>query len=99
MAAKGQAVRWIAVASLFMMVIPKLLLWNSVRSSLLCASAGTSSNLFILRVGTTVLAAVGDSFCFPLMEKDLMGSGLSNILESAQDLSQKAFVAARYAAR
>src|SRR6185312_8306722 len=36
---------------------------------------------------------------FPLMEKDLMGSGLSNILESAQDLSLKAFVAARCAAR
>ena len=29
-----------------------------------------------------LLAALGDSFCFPLMEKDLMGSGLSNILES-----------------
>ena len=46
-----------------------------------------------------LLAAVGDSFCFPLMEKDLMGSGINNILESAQDLSQKAFVAARCAAR
>ena len=44
-------------------------------------------------------AAAGDSFCFPLMEKDLMGSGLNNILESAQDLSLKAFVAARCAAR
>ena len=46
-----------------------------------------------------LLAAAGDSFCFPLMEKDLMGSGLNNILESAQDLSLKAFVAARCAAR
>jgi len=33
------------------------------------------------------------------MEKYLMGSGLNNILESAQDLSLKAFVAARCAAR
>ena len=46
-----------------------------------------------------LLAAAGDSFCFPLMEKDLMGSGVNNILESAQDLSLKAFVAARCAAR
>ena len=46
-----------------------------------------------------LLAAAGDSFCFPLMEKDFMGSGLNNILESAQDLSLKAFVAARCAAR
>ena len=45
-----------------------------------------------------LLAAAGDS-CFPLLEKDLMGSGLNNILESAQDLSLKAFVAARCAAR
>ena len=41
-----------------------------------------------------LLAAAGDCFCFPLMEKDFMGSGLSNILESAQDLSLKAFMAA-----
>jgi molecular chaperone GrpE (heat shock protein) len=33
------------------------------------------------------------------MEKDLMASGLTNMLESAQDLSLKAFVAARCAAR
>ena len=46
-----------------------------------------------------LLAAAGDSFCFPLMEKDLMGSGLNNILESPQDLSLKAFMAARCAAR
>jgi len=46
-----------------------------------------------------LLAEAGDSFCFPLMEKDLMGSGLSNILESAQDLSLKAFVAASCAAQ
>ena len=32
------------------------------------------------------------------MEKDLMASGLTNMLESAQDLSLKAFVAARCAA-
>jgi len=51
-AAKGQAVRWIAVASSFVTLILKLLLWNSVRSPLLCASAGTSSNLFVLRAGT-----------------------------------------------
>ena len=39
------------------------------------------------------------SFCFPLMEKDLMASGLMNMLKSAQDLSLKAFMAARRAAR
>src|SRR6185312_7526978 len=46
-----------------------------------------------------LLAEAGGSFCFPLMEKDLMVSGLTNMLESAQDLSLKVFVAARYAAR
>ena len=46
-----------------------------------------------------LLAEAGGSFCFPLMEKDLMASGLMNMLESAQDLSPKAFVAARCAAR
>jgi len=46
-----------------------------------------------------ILEAAGDYFCFHLMEKDLMGSGLNNILESTQDLSLKAFVAARCAAR
>jgi len=47
----------------------------------------------------TLLAAAGESFCFPLMEKDLMDTGLKNILENAQDLSLKAFVSARCAAR
>ena len=46
-----------------------------------------------------LLAAAGDSFSFPLMEKDLMGTELNNMLESAQDLSLKAFMAARCAAR
>jgi hypothetical protein len=46
-----------------------------------------------------LLSEAGGSFCFPLMEKDLMASGLTNMLESAQDLSLKAFVAARCAAR
>ena len=46
-----------------------------------------------------LLAEAGGSFCFPLMEKDLMASGLMNMMESAQDLSLKAFVAARCAAR
>ena len=47
----------------------------------------------------TLLATAGESFCFPLMEKDLMDTGMKNILESAQDLSLKAFVAARCASR
>ena len=42
-----------------------------------------------------LLSEAGGSFCFPLMEKDLMASGLTNMLESAQDLSLKAFVVAR----
>ena len=46
-----------------------------------------------------LLSEAGGSFCFPLMEKDLMASGLTNMLESAQDLSLKAFVPARRAAR
>ena len=46
-----------------------------------------------------LLAEAGGSFCFPLMEKDLISSGLTNMLESAQDLSLKAFHAARCAAR
>ena len=46
-----------------------------------------------------LLAEAGGSFCFPLMEKDLMASGLTTMLESAQDLSLKAFVAARCAAQ
>ena len=47
----------------------------------------------------TLLVEARDSFCFPLMEKELMESGLENMLESAQDLSLKAFVAARCATR
>ena len=47
----------------------------------------------------TLLAAAGESFCFPLMEKDLMDTGLKNMLENAQDLSLKTFVASRCAAR
>jgi len=47
----------------------------------------------------TLLAAAGESFCFPLMENDLMDTGLKNILENAHDLSLKAFVASRCAAR
>ena len=47
----------------------------------------------------TLLVAAGESFCFPLMEKDLMDTGLKNILETAQDLSLKAFVAAHCASR
>jgi len=31
----------------------------------------------------TLLAAAGESFYFPLMEKDLMDTGLKNILENA----------------
>jgi len=43
----------------------------------------------------TLLATAGESFFFPLMEKDLMDTGLKNILETAQDLSLKAFVVVR----
>jgi len=47
----------------------------------------------------TLLAAAGESFCFPLMERDLMDTRLKNMLENAQDLSLKAFMDARCAAR
>jgi len=47
----------------------------------------------------TLLAEPGESFCFPLMENDLMDTGLKNILENTQDLSLKAFVVMRWAAR
>ena len=47
----------------------------------------------------TLLAAAGESFCIPLMEKDLMDTGLKNILETAQELSLKAFMAVRCASR
>ena len=46
-----------------------------------------------------LLVEARDSFCFPLMKKELMESGLENMLESSQDLSLKAFVAVRCAAR
>ena len=47
----------------------------------------------------TLLAEAGGSFCFPLMEKELMDTGLKNILENAQDLSLKAFMTAHCVAR
>jgi len=47
----------------------------------------------------TLLAAAGESFCFPLMERDLMDTRLKNMLENAQDLSLMAFMDARCAAR
>ena len=46
-----------------------------------------------------LLSEAGGSFCFPLMEKDFMASGLTNMLESVQDLSLKVFMAARCTAR
>jgi hypothetical protein len=46
-----------------------------------------------------LLAEAGESFCFLLMEKELMEIGLKNMLEDAQDLSLKAFVPARCVAR
>jgi hypothetical protein len=39
------------------------------------------------------------SFCFQLMEKKLMKTGVSNVLQCAQDLALKSFVATRYPAR
>ena len=45
------------------------------------------------------LAEAGSSFGFPLMEKCLMSTGVSQILQDVEDLSQKAFVASRYASR
>ena len=51
-AAETPAVCRMAVASSFVTLILKLWLWNSMRSPMLCASAGTSSNLFVLRAGT-----------------------------------------------
>jgi hypothetical protein len=44
------------------------------------------------------LAEAGDTFCFPLMERRFMRAGLENMLQSAQDLALKSFVASRYAA-
>jgi hypothetical protein len=39
------------------------------------------------------LSQAGASFCSPLMEKELMKSGMPNMLECAQDLALKSFVA------
>ena len=47
----------------------------------------------------TLLAEVGESFCFPLMEKEMVETRLKNMLENAEDLSLKAFVAMRCTAR
>ncbi|RLN28310.1 uncharacterized protein C2845_PM05G15310 [Panicum miliaceum] len=46
-----------------------------------------------------LLSEAGGSFCFPLMEKELMKSGVASMLRCAKDLSLKAFVAARCANR
>ena len=43
------------------------------------------------------LAEAGSSFGFPLMEKRLMSTGVSQILQDVEDLSLKAFVASRCA--
>jgi len=43
------------------------------------------------------LAEAGSSFSFPLMERRLMASGVSQILQDVEDLSLKAFVASRCA--
>jgi len=45
------------------------------------------------------LAEAGSSFGFPLMERRLMASGVSQILQDVEDLSLKAFIASRYASR
>jgi len=45
------------------------------------------------------LAEAGSSFGFPLMEKCLMASGVSQIIQDVEDLSLKAFVASRCASR
>ncbi|XP_039815215.1 translation initiation factor IF-2-like [Panicum virgatum] len=45
------------------------------------------------------LAEAGSSFGFPLMEKRLMSTGVSQILQDVEDLSLKAFVASRCASR
>jgi len=45
------------------------------------------------------LAKAGSSFGFPLMEKCLMASGVSQMLQDVEDLSLKAFVASRCASR
>ena len=45
------------------------------------------------------LAEAGDTFYFPLMERRFMRAGLENMLQSAQDLALKSFVASRCASR
>ena len=45
------------------------------------------------------LAEAGNAFSFPLMEKRLMGTGMENMLQCAQDLALKSFVASRSTAR
>ena len=45
------------------------------------------------------LAEAGASFCFPLMEKRLMDTGVANALQCAKDLALKSFMAARCARR
>ncbi|RLM92495.1 hypothetical protein C2845_PM08G12790 [Panicum miliaceum] len=45
------------------------------------------------------LSQAGASFYFPLMEKELMKIGVPNMLQCAQDLEPKSFVATRRAAR
>jgi len=45
------------------------------------------------------LAEAGSSFSFPLLEKCLMASGVSQIIQDVEDLSLKAFVASRCASR
>jgi hypothetical protein len=45
------------------------------------------------------LSQAGASFCFPLMEKELMKIGVANMLQCAQDLAMKSFVTLRCAAR
>jgi hypothetical protein len=39
------------------------------------------------------LSQAGASFCFPLMEKELMKTGAPHMLQCAQDLALKSFVA------
>ena len=41
------------------------------------------------------LTKVGNSFCFPLMERRLMNTSMDNMLQCAEDLALKSFVAAR----
>ncbi|RLN33411.1 uncharacterized protein C2845_PM03G21310 [Panicum miliaceum] len=45
------------------------------------------------------LSEASSSFCFPLMEKRLMATGVPHMLQNAQDLALKSFIAARFAAR